>query len=99
VKRVHITPRARRDIREIARYISRDNPAAADRLADRFDEVGDALGANPKLGRIRTDLGRDVRSIPEGRYLLIYREHPDRVDVLRVVHGARDLRRIWRVKD
>jgi len=36
-------------------------------------------------------IGPNVRSIVIGRYLLLYRVEDDRVDVVRVVHGAMDV--------
>ncbi|MGH7952689.1 MAG: type II toxin-antitoxin system RelE/ParE family toxin [Limisphaerales bacterium] len=51
--------------------------------------------AIPDVGRQRDDLGfPEIRSWRvEGfrRYLIFYRELPDRIQIWRVLHGARDL--------
>jgi len=53
------------------------------------------LARNPGIGRSRADLGfPEVRSWHvDGfrRYLIFYRELPDRIQIWRVLHGARDL--------
>jgi plasmid stabilization system protein ParE len=98
MKPVEIAWRAERDFLEITRYIGRDGLEVAERFGDRIDSILDALAENPKLGRVRNDLGRHLRSIPEGNYLIFYRERADRITILRILHGRRDLHRIWRVK-
>jgi toxin ParE1/3/4 len=53
------------------------------------------LARNPGVGRQRADLGfpeiRSWRVEGFGRYLIFYRELPDRIQIWRVLHGARDL--------
>lgn len=99
MRRVEISRRAEKDFLEITRYIGRDGLEVAEKFGDRIDSIFDALAENPKLGRLRHDLGGRLRSIPEGNYLIFYRESADRITILRILHGARDLRRIWRMKD
>ncbi len=45
----------------------------------------------PERGTPRPELGRGARSLVVGRYLILYRVGPDSVDILRIVHGAREL--------
>lgn len=56
----------------------------------------------PQLGRKRSELANeslsDVRSFPiHGfkNWLVFYRPTPDGIDVIRVLHGARDLNAIF----
>lgn len=85
-----ITRQAEQDIDEILLYIAADNLVAAlsfnDRLTDRFEMLSD----NQKAGRERPELKEDLRSFPEGNYLIFYRLWAGRLAVVRVVHGARD---------
>ncbi len=54
------------------------------------------LAQTPKAGRERKELRHDARSFPEGNYLIIYRIIlSDDVEILRVLHGARDLDEIF----
>jgi toxin ParE1/3/4 len=85
------TAQAEQDLIDIWTYIARDNPAAADRLLDLFDEKSQALARNPKMGRAREDVAAGVRHFPVGKYLILYRELGDGVEVVRYVHGMRRL--------
>jgi toxin ParE1/3/4 len=80
--------------RSIEAYISSDNPAAADRflavLTDRFKVLADM----PRIGRRRDKFASGVRSISEGNYVILYRVKNDAMEILRVLHGARDPERV-----
>ena len=84
------------DVYEIALFIARENPDAAFRLIDRFDETLRMLAENPMTGRARGELAPNVRSFPVGSYLLFYRPANDGIELIRVLHGARDLRRLFK---
>jgi toxin ParE1/3/4 len=90
-----ITPNAEKDIDEILLFIANDNIDAAiafnERLISRFELLAD----NAKIGRERPELKQDLRSFPEGNYLIFYREWSGIVAIVRVLHGARDLDEIF----
>jgi|SRR3954447_10244262 toxin ParE1/3/4 len=90
------TPEARLDLIEIGAYIEADNPDAADRLLDLFEEKFRLLAEFPGMGRTRDELVPGLRSFPVGKYLIFYFPLADGIDVVRVVHGARNLRKILR---
>jgi toxin ParE1/3/4 len=92
------TRRADRDLEDIAVYIAGDDPNAADTLIDRFDQKFTLLAQFPYLGHERPELATELRSFPVGRYLIFYRPQKDGIIVIRVIHGARNLRRIFRRK-
>ena len=54
-----------------------------------------ALAEGPGMGRQRPDLGDEVQSWPEGNYIIFYRSNDEGIDVLRFLHGARDLDRLF----
>ena len=85
------TAQAEEDLIDIWQYIAQDNPDAADRLLDIFEEKGWLLAENPKLGQARPDIAEDFRYLPVGRYLMLYREIPGGIELVRVVHGMRRL--------
>jgi toxin ParE1/3/4 len=90
-------PAARRDLLHLARWIARDNPDAAHRFLDAARDTVHMLADLPKLGptgRFRSRGLRQVRiwRIPGfEKILVIYAAERTGIDVLRVVHGARDL--------
>lgn len=92
----HITETAESDIEDIVFYIADDNLDAALALYDRLTQCFEMLNLTPKAGRERKELHPDARSFPEGNYLIIYRIFAaDDVEILRVLHGERDLDEIF----
>jgi toxin ParE1/3/4 len=85
------------DLQAAARYIQRANPEAARAFLEATYEAFEFLANNPGLGRTRGDLGfpkiRSWRVPGFRRFLVFYREFPDRIQIWRVLHGARDLHR------
>lgn len=83
------TARAEEDLVEIWLYIAEDNANAADRLLEEIDRSCGLLADNPLLGRARPDIAPELRYLPIGNYLVLYRTLPHGIEVVRVVHGAR----------
>jgi hypothetical protein len=51
------------------------------------------LAENPRLGRLRPEIAPDARAWIVGRYLVLYRAQDGGIEVVRVVHGAREIER------
>lgn len=83
------------DLLDIVRRIRPHNPAAAIRFIKAFKSTVDLLARTPTLGRVRPGLGlsetRSWRVSGFNNYLIFYEVLPDRLRLLRVLHGARDL--------
>ena len=89
---VVISDAARIDLDDIWFYIASDSPANADRFLDRLVDVATGtLAAAPLSGREREEFGDGLRSLPVENYLIFYRVRDGAVEVLRIIHGARDL--------
>lgn len=84
-------PAARSDAVDLWRWIAADSPRAANRLFERLDEVAALLAENPLLGRSRDDLAAGLRSMPVGPCVIFYRPTDAGVDIVRVLHGRRDI--------
>lgn len=87
----YITPRGQADLDELWGYIASDNPAAADEVLARIMHTFDLLAENPEMGRARPEPNQDVRTFSVGKYIIAYRSSRQILEVLRVVHGARDV--------
>ena len=87
---VRLAADAKRDLREIWKYIAQDNPAAADRIIDGLTSRFDLLARFPGIGQARDDLRSGMRSFPVGNYVIYFLPQPNALRILRVVHGARD---------
>jgi len=95
VPQVTRRPLAETDILEIWDYIADDSLAAADCWVDRLDEQLRVLATQPMMGRARDELAPGVRSFPFGRYVIFYVPLDDGIDVVRVLHGARDIHAVF----
>ena len=91
---VHRSPLAEQDYRDIWRYIARDNEDAASRLLRRIDRKLELYTENPGMGTKRDKLAPGLRSFPIGNYLAFYRIVRDGIELVRVLHGARDLKKV-----
>ena len=85
------TAQAEEDLIEIWTYIAQDNPHAADRVLDEIEERFLSLADNPLMGRLRPDIASELRYFVSGKYLILYRVVQGGIQIVRVVHGARDL--------
>ena len=101
MKTVVFNPVALDDLDEITGYIAADNPIAADDVREAVFDTAEILGTHADLGvRPRFSARRfaGIRFLPTApypNYLVFYRELPDQVEILRVLHGARNLPRLF----
>lgn len=65
--------------------------AAACRLYDAFDRKAELYAGNPLLGEVWSDLEEEVRAFRVGRYLALYQPIENGIEVLRILHTARDI--------
>jgi len=93
-----LSPLAIEDLEEIAYYVACDNYGAAHDLTDRLFAVFSTLAENPQLGRRREEF-RDARSFALRPYVIVYREVPEGIEIIRVLHGARDIDTAMRLQD
>ena len=86
------TAQAEEDLIDIWLYIAHDDIRAADRLLDDIEDKFSLLAGQPRLGPARPDIAPELRYLPVRRYLILYRIVPGGIEIVRVVHGARDVR-------
>lgn len=90
-----LTPRAEQDISDIWDYIAGDNIEAADRVLDALEQALYKLAKNPGVGYMREELAdRRHRFFLVYSYLIVYRFETHPVQVIRVLHAARDVQSI-----
>jgi toxin ParE1/3/4 len=86
------------DLKTAAQFIHQDNPEAAHAFLEAAYDTFEFLASHPAMGRGRSDLGfpeiHSWRVKGFRRYLVFYRVMPDRIQIWRVLHGARDLHQI-----
>lgn len=96
MRRMILTPAARRDYRAILDYLLIHSEAAAEQLTADLNERVRLLAGQPRTGRPRDDLAPGVRTTVVGRYVVLYRFTDELVEVLRIIHGSRDVERVFR---
>jgi toxin ParE1/3/4 len=95
MSRLLISPKAATDLEEIADYIALDSPRAAAGLVERFEHVVKLLSEHPGIGTKREDIAKDFRGFALGNYLVLYREIGNGIEIIRFIHGARQLKDLF----
>ena len=101
----HVRPAAERDLDDLAAYLAQEaGLETALRFYDAVAATFEQIARSPGLGEIwkstdRRLVGLRVRRT-EGfsNHLVFYRPAPDGIEVVRVLHGARDADRVLRVE-
>jgi len=85
---------ARRDLAQIwLTCVENSGLATADKLIDRIKAtLARTLTQFPESGRQRIELDANARSVVVLPYVVFYRVARSRVEVLRIVHGHRDIK-------
>ena len=93
-----LTPVAKADIFEIWSYIANDSEETADRIEQAIYEACAFVAEAPRRGHSRSDLtSRSLRFWTLTRYpnyTIVYRPDTSPLQVVAVLHGKRNLRRI-----
>ncbi|MES2595446.1 MAG: type II toxin-antitoxin system RelE/ParE family toxin [Verrucomicrobiota bacterium] len=89
--KVIYSPQADRDLDDIWDYVAQDSLLQADRLWDRFRAKLEYLAKWNTIGRLRPELTQNCRSYPFGKYCFYYRPTEAGIEVLRILHSARDI--------
>jgi len=92
------TPQAVADLFEIWTFIAQDNPTAADRVEEAVYRAGNFLADSPLVERMRKDLTplpvRFWVVQPYLNYIIVYNPEKEPLQIIRILHSARDLRSI-----
>jgi len=89
---VHWTQNALRHLRAIHDYIAQNSVRYAQRTVDQITRRSEQLERFPHSGSVVPEYEEEaIREVVEASYRIIYRVEADRVDILAVVHGARQL--------
>lgn len=92
MKSYRLTPAAENDLFSIWSYIALRNEAAADDLESEILNACLRLSAKPDLGHFRRDLTqRNLRFFSvRSCCLIVYNSESDPLEIIRILHGARD---------
>lgn len=86
-----ILPAAKADLIEIGDFIAQDNPARALSFVAEIEAKMLQAAERPESFPARDDVHEGLRSARHGRYLIFFLARVEEVQIIRVLHGARDL--------
>ena len=91
-RRVVLAPTAIADLDNIYLYIAENgDPNAAAGQIERLWSAFERLCTFPEQGRKRDLLAPGLYSLVAGNYVVFYLPHDDRIEIVRVIHGRRDI--------
>src|SRR5665213_3614750 len=99
--KILLDPCVEDELWSIWRFIAEDNPNAASRVVDAAFDTFETLAANPALGRLRRFGNPKLHGIRSRRvagfdnYIIFYRAIAERIHVIHVYHGARDIEALF----
>ena len=94
MERVSYSQKSKQDLLDIWLYIAADSPNSADKLLADIENRLFILAKNPRIGHQRNDVSGDALCFPHKKYLILYRQQDGGIEVVRVVHGMRDIKNI-----
>jgi toxin ParE1/3/4 len=86
---------AQGDLQDRWFHIAQDNVQAADRLLDSIEKRLVMLAKHPHSGRRCDELGPNLHRFPVGSCVIFYRIQPKHIEIVRILHGARDIEAIF----
>jgi toxin ParE1/3/4 len=87
---------ASRDLNEIADYFANNNLEAGEEFFQAFNRKCQQLVAFPNSGKSYANIRADLRGLSVAGYIVFYRLLDDRIEILRVVSGRRNLQDLFR---
>ena len=93
-----LSPAATADIEQIEAFLDEHAPHATDAVLSRLRTTMRRIASTPGTGHLRRDLADEpLRFVAVWSYLVVYRLTSP-VEIVRVVHGARDVARALRFR-
>ena len=94
---IKLLPSARRDLFEIAAYISTDSKRTAIKYINKVQSKLKSLSSHPDIGRIPKDeylKKKGYRILVIDNYLVFYVIKKSSVNIRRILHGSRDIKSV-----
>jgi toxin ParE1/3/4 len=92
---VVVAETAEDDLKVILDYVALESPLRAERMAARLEQaVADLADSAMRYAEMPVNDPRNVRRRVVGSYAIYYRVEGSRVDVLHILHGARDAKKL-----
>jgi toxin ParE1/3/4 len=92
---VKVAAAAKEDLIKIWEYAAEHNPEAANKLIKEITGKFASLRDYPNMGREQSRLLVNLRSCVVRDYFIFYQPFDDGIEILRVLHGSRDIESIF----
>ena len=90
-KVLEVTDSARHDLAAIHRFIAASNPVKADQFVHALIRKIEWIAQTGFTGAPRNELGDGIRAFPFRNRCIYFYNLPDRIVILRILHGAQDI--------
>lgn len=90
-KLLEVMPRARRDLFALSSHLARTSPSAAHAFVADITQKMHWIADVDFTGAPREELGPGIRALPYRNRCIYFVSRPDRIVVLRILHGAQDV--------
>ncbi|NJR16916.1 MAG: type II toxin-antitoxin system RelE/ParE family toxin [Calothrix sp. CSU_2_0] len=95
MSRVIRRPEAKTDLKEIWKYIATQDKERADNFLRVLNETLQKIAHHPFMGKERPEIMEEIRSFPFKNYVIFYRPLDDGIELVRILHGARDVEALF----
>ena len=93
--KLFFAPVVRFELLEIGETIEVESPMRAASFVRELEERARGIALHPKIYRERPEVASGVRLAAHGNYVVLFRLRDDEIEILHIVHGARDLKRLF----
>ncbi len=90
-KLLEVMPRARRDLANLSNPVAKTSPSGADALVEQITRKMKWIAEVDFTGVPREELGPGIRAVPIRNRCIYFLNEPDRIVILRILHGAQDV--------
>lgn len=96
IRTYQLSPQADKDLEEIFDFTNEKfGWNKANEYLNEFDELFVEIGKHPEIGRVRSEIKIGLYSFPKESHVIFYRIIQMKVRIIRVLHGSRDLPRLF----
>jgi toxin ParE1/3/4 len=95
LKPVIFSPQADRELESIGDFIAEESALKAKSVVGELRARAFRIGHSPRAYPLRNNLMPGLRMMVWRPFLVLYRETITHVEIVHIVHGARDLRRLF----
>ena len=88
-------PLAETDLIDIWLFITEDSVINADAYLRRIEQLFRVLADQPLMGQNRNEIADSIKSFPIESHVIFYYALDDGIDIVRVLHGARDIEAVF----